>query len=779
MQHVLALVLLIAVLFFGSAGWGVLATDIGRHRRAQRAGAHAGADAETETEIGFALQVAVGAALFMAVGGVLVALDIAWVGLLVLWHAVGCGVLVLRMRRRARAGPERVPVYRRPLVWAMGLAGAAGTVVALGNVFGANYNANDDLPAYMYLAQRLVSTGGLIDPFNLRRTGGYGASTLYQALFLRLTGPTTLEGFEFGFGVLVTLVLVVGTTRRRGLVLGTVLAGLSLLVAHSFGVNVNVYAAPLPVANLGPEFSATALSLASFQLAARLRSGGGGSSGRVAVYLGLVLAGLFAVRFTFLPAAAVAAAVALVVLAQRRIRTAAVTVGTLALASAGWALASYRSSGTPLIAVVAGNYDSTYLPARDPHVRSLAAYADRFWEVFQFNDLGWVMVTSAALAVVVGIGSRRLRSRAVVLFGAALGCAVQLAVLNYQFSGAFYPDIARFEAPSVLACALFAFWMLWPERAAATSMASAPPHAARATRHRRPVRVVRWLSRPAVVVVSMTAAAGLLWALTFGDNVSYQAQEISREWARGGGLLDRSASRRGPVPARRAPRLCPPQRPRAPGGDGARGGGRARPARFLPLPVRHPRPARGGVPAAAPAVVPRPWPRPALPAPPRLRLCGRRLPHPGRAVQPSPMAEVRAQRVLDEPAVWPLLRTVAARGGRVGARPRPAHHARAVAHAHRPAHRHLSAAPAPGRLRRDGCSWPPQARVRTLARTRARASPAVAGSVPGPVVPSAARRWARSASSSVSSSGARVSPVAHARSRSARAGLRARTGPCM
>src|ERR1700722_3553564 len=77
---------LVALLFLGAGGWGTAAVAA-----LVRAGWE-----EARAEIGPALQVVVGVCLFLAVGGVLVAADLARFGVLLAWHLVGVGLLVTR-----------------------------------------------------------------------------------------------------------------------------------------------------------------------------------------------------------------------------------------------------------------------------------------------------------------------------------------------------------------------------------------------------------------------------------------------------------------------------------------------------------------------------------------------------------------------------------------------------------------------------------------------------------------------------------------------------------
>ena len=127
------------------------------------------------------------------------------------------------------------------------------------------YNVDDDDAGYIYLARRLLDTGGLLDPFNTRRLTAYGGSTLYQSLFLNVSGNSSVRGFEWTFAALLLVLVAIRTVRRRWWALGAFVVGAGILVGTGSG----------PLQNLSPVFSASALSLGVYQLLCRLRSSSG------------------------------------------------------------------------------------------------------------------------------------------------------------------------------------------------------------------------------------------------------------------------------------------------------------------------------------------------------------------------------------------------------------------------------------------------------------------------------------------------------------------------
>src|ERR1700681_3256433 len=203
-------VALIALLVLGSWGWGRAATTVLR-----RAGWE-----EVVEVVPPPLQILLGVSLFLSVGGFQVAAGVARIGVLVAWHLIGVLFIAATLLAALR-GIKKISL--RSIVLGA-TATAVGVVLFLIGVANAvrplQYNSNDDDGAYIYLAKRLLNTGGLIDSFNQRRLTSYGGGTLYHAMFLRITGNSALRGFEFAFAALILVLATVGTVRRRWLIVG-------------------------------------------------------------------------------------------------------------------------------------------------------------------------------------------------------------------------------------------------------------------------------------------------------------------------------------------------------------------------------------------------------------------------------------------------------------------------------------------------------------------------------------------------------------------------------
>ena len=490
MLHSLTFLLLVAVLFFGAAGFGQL--GVAALRRAGF-GDHA--------SLSFPLQVLFGVALFIALGGFLIALGIATPFVLLACNLIGTAVFFVDRLRRGRpfSGLRWRPNHI--VTWAIG---ATFALMSIGGAIGvAFYNPPDDDPAYVYLAQRLASTGGLIDPFNLRRFASYGASTLYQSMFLRFTGNASLRGFEFTFAALLVLVVAIRSTRRRLFPLFFAVVGLGVLVGQGVG----------PIINLSPTYSIAALTLGGYQLLARAWAPGREEQ-RPFLYLvlGTLLAAILAFRWSFLVSVGFATVAVTLAMGRRGSARPFLVVGASGLVcSAGWIIAQLRSAGTFL--PIGGNLDPSYPGGNTPSI-TLSQLTHRATAVFNQDGAGQIALLGMVVALVFLIASSRASNRMLVLLAAGLGTLIQLAFFAYAFSGSVINDITRFVSPSSLACGLLALDTLWPlapKRALSDGRSSATP---RHRRRRASRSNVRWLTVPLAFQAVATLA---VVALTFGD----------------------------------------------------------------------------------------------------------------------------------------------------------------------------------------------------------------------------------------------------------------------
>ena len=435
---------LVALLFLGSWGWGTAAVGLFRRWGWK----------SVREELGPTIQILLGVALFLAVGGFLVALDSARIGPLVAWHVIGVALLVTRVRIRRKTNEANHLLPLSGLVVAC--VGIVLTLIALGIAIGIPaFNQNDDDPGYIYLAKRLSATGGLLDPFNLRRMTDYGGATLYQSMFLRISGTSSTRGFELVFGALLLVMVAIQTTRRRWLAVGALVLGIGVVLGNGIG----------HISNLSPNFSIAALSLGVFQVLRLVRNSDQRDEPLLYVVIGVLLAGILALRFSYLLSVVVAVVIVVLVLRGRRAVKPILIIGiTGIVCSAGWALALLRSSRSPMFPLIAGNYNTSWPTGQNPAelTHGLGTFARFIWLVFATDNVGWIAVAAVLAGLTFLALSHGASKGALVLLAGGLGCLVQIAAYAYSLSGSNSLDIVRLIAPSTLACGLFALGLLWP-----------------------------------------------------------------------------------------------------------------------------------------------------------------------------------------------------------------------------------------------------------------------------------------------------------------------------
>ena len=498
------LVLLVAALGLGSWGWGraavLLLTRLGW--------------ADAASVVTVPIQLVVGMALFLSVGGFLVAAGVAYFGVLLAWHLVGTAFLAPALP----AAAHRVRLAGRGAQLAgvgTAVVGLFAFVVAFGESLGIQlYNPVDDDGAYIYLAKRLLLTGGMQDPFSLRRITSYGGNELYQAMFLQATGNASLRAAEFIFGAGVLLVLVVAHTRRRWPALGVLLLGIPLVLGHGEG----------PVANLSPSFSVAALSLAAFVLLRHVGRFGRRQQVMLFSVVGLLVAGIVSLRAYFAVSVAVAVAiVAIAVGGRRSVVDLSATVVTAAAASIGWAVALQRSSGTPLFPVVAGTYNRSWPSGADPTLHGFAPYWHRFLLAFNGYDIGWVALVAVFVGAAYWLLGARPRTQMLVLCAAGVGSLAEMAAMSVLFSGSVPNDVVRYVAASTLASGLLAIDALWPlprTEQTAAAVGAVGSETRRGVRH--------YLSGSVVSSAVAVVVAGMLFGTSLPNYVSLTRDRLHR-----------------------------------------------------------------------------------------------------------------------------------------------------------------------------------------------------------------------------------------------------------
>jgi hypothetical protein len=421
------------VLLAGTAGWGQFALRV-----LYRFGL-----LNEALEINW-IHIPLGIGTFAIYAGLLVTLCWAYALPLLLWHFIGAVYWVHEHRSTLRTSTSKMLDVGRWLV-VIAVLGLTATGICATRLF----EFYDDMPSYVYLAQRLVATGGLVDPFNNRRIVSMGLSSVYQSMYVGSTGIQSIFAFDNLFAQLALLIMVATYLRQKrvGLLLSTVL--LAALTAGSSAV---------VIFNLSPRISLTFLSVAVVLLLIEWIPRDKKDAVGLAVAAGLVVCALFELR----PENAVAVVVALfgVVMFRRKYLATyvPVTVATCVLAIAPWSVALYRSSKSFLYPLMSGTAVSGW--GVDTKDRTFLRVLSSFWEAFRFN-YGLYVVLLVAVVIAVGFVRRNYSTDALIaLLFFAVGSVISLAMTTYELYGHYAGGIARYFGPTCLSLAVVTILLL-------------------------------------------------------------------------------------------------------------------------------------------------------------------------------------------------------------------------------------------------------------------------------------------------------------------------------
>ena len=422
-----AVLVLTILLILGSMGWGEYTLRV--LLRNKKTGSY--------------LYLPVGISVTLILGGILTALNSCSMWLLLMWHVAGLLLLIGRSIKQS--------IFSRALLniksWLFPLAfGIIAAVCSLGTSASRSFQRMDDYPAYLYLAKKLVVTGGLIDPFNNRRILSYGGATLYQAIYLKFTGTQSVFAFDNVFAPLAVIITIYLFTRR--FTINKFLVGfLCLVTIVGSGAGLAF--------NLSPRYSVTLLTLVLFMHLYDVRSMKSEETSAVPwIIIGLLLSALVTLRLDNTVAPVIATIMVIFMMKRNRVKSLIVVLVTSAIALSGWAVALYRSSGSLLYPLMNGTANKAY--SNDPLHWSIGKYISLLWQVVTFNN------EFVITAFVLVMGAVLLRSKggdkpfAEILMIALIGWMVEVVAVCVLLKGYDPWMLARFLGPSVFAVGLFA-----------------------------------------------------------------------------------------------------------------------------------------------------------------------------------------------------------------------------------------------------------------------------------------------------------------------------------
>lgn len=218
----------------------------------------------------------------------------------------------------------------------------------------------DDEIAYFPLIERLLQTGTLIDPFSMRRMGGYGGQTFLQALVAVTGNEDNAFLMDRGIAFIVSFGLIAGYFKRGQS------GGYLIDPARAAIVFTIITLVPFPLLNSASHVTGLAMFLTLFRTLERVPAPAQASTRMLWLIAGIVAAtASLRAHYLLIGPAAVAAYSFLHWLGdRRRIKAHVVSLVHVGVASAvflvPWMELLYRSSGTFLYPLMRGNHQPSF-----------------------------------------------------------------------------------------------------------------------------------------------------------------------------------------------------------------------------------------------------------------------------------------------------------------------------------------------------------------------------------------------------------------------------------
>jgi hypothetical protein len=359
------------------------------------------------------------------------------------WVLLWLGLAGLMVYRRELAGwlPRRAEASPLALAFAA-LAAAATAARALGAIRSPFMNPCDDWAAYYHLPKLLLESGGLEEPFGMRRLGTLGLAPLLQSFF-----PWwTTRGTFFADAALGGL-LVWGAARAAARLAAPTAKPAAVEAAGLLAVLASL---AIPLANSSPALLPMGGTLALLALTVELDRGAGSiraDLARAALW-GACAALVAGMRTSNVALPGMIGATGLALALVRRDAPAArrwlLAALAFLVAIAPWSVASWRSSATPFFPLIRGNYQfASGLSAPLSPGETAAFVASCLWA----NRLWYPLL----LALWVG-RDRRLAGTAII---AAVSIVATVAATALALTGSDSFNVYRYSAPLVIGAVAF------------------------------------------------------------------------------------------------------------------------------------------------------------------------------------------------------------------------------------------------------------------------------------------------------------------------------------
>ena len=229
------------------------------------------------------------------------------------------------------------------------------TLFGLGITATRTFQLMDDYPTYLFFAQKIAATGGLIEPFNGSRLISYGASSVGQSIYLKLTGVQSVFAFDALLGSLALVILIIGVCKKY-----------SISPMWKWGICILALAGSSSTYNfnLSPWFWLIYLSVAGFFVLQHLLSISSNSDRiKLTALSAIVLSSLIVMRIDNAICTVLAGVFITLLMGRKSLKCLGLLVVGLIASCSGWALAMFESSRTfqyPLMSGYAANSINNY-----------------------------------------------------------------------------------------------------------------------------------------------------------------------------------------------------------------------------------------------------------------------------------------------------------------------------------------------------------------------------------------------------------------------------------
>jgi len=394
-------------------------------------------------DLGWGLTAAWGMAATLAIGGLLMAFQLAVAPILTAVVGLGAVMAIVHGMSRLLGGGFSFSALRMPLSDLV-LYLLAALAFASSIAWPHHIDPNDDLICYLMLPVKLLATGTLIEPFSFQRAGTFGGQSILQALVMIVGAERNGHVPDRGMAMVMIFGMLVHATR--GLKGQYAVARFLLLFAFWF--------VPVPRISTNGAMTGGAMLLGMLITLERAFSAKP-RAWAAFVPAGLLLAGTCSIRPTF-------TAVAGFILAALALRD--LWCGLRAKNNLPGIISPYLTTGLVALAVLIPFMVVLYASNGTPMVPPISGYVSKAYQTYAFNEplKDWAGVLAfftapealsllALLAVAALLPAGKFTSP--ILWGALLASAVIL----HRFSALAFLDLHRYLHPIFVPLGL---WML-------------------------------------------------------------------------------------------------------------------------------------------------------------------------------------------------------------------------------------------------------------------------------------------------------------------------------